>query len=128
MYEIPCPFCGDTYIIPHESKEYGYTIGCNTLNCICLHTEGKTFRTKAEAIRAWNRRTDQRWIPCDERLPDQYGNYLISYKTDDEIDIGTIDPKDKRWSACDANGFYWVDNKGLDVTAWMPMLEPYMEE
>lgn len=67
------------------------------------------------------------WIPCSERLPDQYGNYLISIDRE-EPDIGTINPNDPRgWSLCDANGFYWASDKALNITAWMPLPEPYTE-
>jgi len=76
---------------------------------------------------------ERQWIPCSERLPEQYGNYLVSYRTDDfESDIGTFNPDrinsdTGEWSACDANGFYWVASKGLEVIAWMPLPEPYAE-
>lgn len=56
-----CPFCGDIYIRLQYHKSNGrnyyyWTIGCNTLNCVCLHTQGKMFGSKEEAIEAWNRR------------------------------------------------------------------------
>ena len=71
---------------------------------------------------------EQQWIPCSERLPDQYGNYLISIDGE-EPDIGTINPNDPRgWSLCDANGFYWASDKMLNITAWMPLPEPYRGE
>ena len=66
----------------------------------------------------------QRWIPCSERLPEEYGNYLITTH-DGNVDIGTIDPKKKGvWSACDSDGFYWL----REVIAWMPLPEPYRAE
>ena len=52
----PCPFCNDKYIFVHLRQGRGYTIGCNTLGCICLHTEGNPFKTKEAAIESWNRR------------------------------------------------------------------------
>ena len=68
---------------------------------------------------------EQRWIPCSERLPEQFGNYLISIDGG-EPDIGTINPNDPRgWSLCDANGFYWANNRALNIIAWMPLPEPY---
>lgn len=63
----------------------------------------------------------QQWVPCSERLPEEYGNYLITTH-DGNVDIGTIDPKKKSvWSACDADGFYWL----REVVAWMPLPKPY---
>jgi len=104
-----------------------------------------TGRTNAEAVKGYVRlvkdrlerlpsaQPERQWIPCSERLPEQYGNYLVSYRTDDfESDIGTFNPDrinsdTGEWSACDANGFYWVASKGLEVIAWMPLPEPYAE-
>ena len=63
------------------------------------------------------------WVPCSERLPEEYGNYLIT-TYDGDVDIGSIDPSRKGvWSACDADGFYWLRN----VIAWMPLPERYQE-
>lgn len=65
------------------------------------------------------------WIPCSERLPERYGNYLVSIEGK-EPDIGSINPNNPRgWTLCDANGFYWANDKMLNVTAWMPLPEPY---
>ena len=64
------------------------------------------------------------WIPCSERMPEEYGNYLIT-TYDGDVDIGTIDPNRKNvWSACNADGFYWLRN----VIAWAPLPEPYKEQ
>lgn len=74
-------------------------------------------------------KAEPQWIPVTERLPEEYGNYLISIHGEDEPDIGTINPKNKRgWSLCDASGFYWASDKSLIVTAWMPFPEPYKAE
>lgn len=71
---------------------------------------------------------EQGWIPVSERPPEEYGNYLISIDGE-EPDIGTINPNDPRgWGLCDANGFYWASDKALNITAWMPLPEPYMEQ
>ena len=66
---------------------------------------------------------EQKWIPCSERLPEKYGNYLIT-TGEGEVDLGSYDPdRPGSWSACDAKGFHWV----RDVVAWMPLPEPYAE-
>lgn len=101
-----------------------------------LNDEGKTaFRMAIAALELFGNaeqlpsaQPEPQWIPCSERLPEQYGNYLISIHGEDEPDIGTINPNDKRgWSLCDANGFHWASDKKLIVTAWMPLPEPYKE-
>ena len=67
---------------------------------------------------------ESNWIPCSERLPEEYGNYLIT-TSDGDVDIGSIDPNKKSgWSACDADGFYWLRN----VIAWMPLPGGYKGE
>ena len=69
-----------------------------------------------------------KWIPCSERLPEKYGNYLVT--TDDgEVDIGSCDPENKDrqdhfWSGCDADGFFWYGEN--IVIAWMPLPKSYM--
>lgn len=62
------------------------------------------------------------WIPVSERLPDDYGNYLVSTNDDRvlECDIGTYCYWDGKWNGCDANGFV----RDIDVVAWMPLPEP----
>lgn len=82
-----------------------------------------------ESLPSVTPKAEPQWIPVTERLPEEYGNYLISIHGEDEPDIGTINPNDKRgWSLCDANGFHWASDKELIVTAWMPLPEPYRAE
>ena len=57
------------------------------------------------------------WIPCSERLPKRCNYYIVT-------DFGKVDEayydSDSRW-------FSWDGNKLKDVTAWMPLPEPYKE-
>lgn len=62
-----CPFCGDTHISvvqKYTSGKYylsnGFSIGCQTVNCIGCHTYGRLYETKEEAIKAWNKRAAER--------------------------------------------------------------------
>ena len=86
-------------------------------------------RLEGYIMRLPSAQPEPQWISVSERLPEKYGNYLISIHGEDEPDIGTINPNDKRgWSLCDANGFHWASDKELIVTAWMPIPEPYRAE
>ena len=62
-----------------------------------------------------------RWIPCKERLPDKYGFYLVT------LNNGTTD-----FCLWNAMEFGWessgIFSKCDEVTAWMPLPEPYKEE
>ena len=61
-----CPFCGgeaeSDFGFDHTNKTYFY------VNCLQCGAETNHFKTKAEAITAWNTRADS-WIPVSERLP-----------------------------------------------------------
>lgn len=74
------------------------------------------------------RREADRWIPVSEKLPDEYGNYLV-FTSDKDIDIGTYQPRYivGTWSMCDSNGFYWADDKDIKVLAWKPLPKPYQK-
>lgn len=66
----------------------------------------------------------QQWIPCSERLPEEYGLYLCTVKKAVDrglfagfVEIQLYDPNTGIW--------YDADRR---VTAWMPLPEPYQEE
>ena len=82
------------------------------------------FATKAMLISGVNALPSaQGWIPCSERLPERYDNYLITTK-DEDTDIGTFHPEFKQWSICDADGFMLTDG----VLAWQPLPKPWKGE
>lgn len=61
---------------------------------------------------------EQRWIPVSERLPEKDGRYLVT---------------NTQWGAYEVDWdiFYKEQDDwlfGKDVTAWMPLPEPYKEE
>jgi hypothetical protein len=65
------------------------------------------------------------WIPVSERLPEESGNYLITYCLQGEIEtqeaVYVKDEEDK-----------WFDITNIEITlaviAWMPLPEPYKAE
>lgn len=68
---------------------------------------------------------EQRWIPCNERLPEEDGEYLVTLKSD------YMHYTTKAWFFVK----YKIWNKQYDeggyearITAWMPTPEPYREE
>lgn len=64
-----------------------------------------------------------RWIPCSERLPSEQGQYLVTFP------LCNGDPWVYVLSFCKGK-FYetddeWGDVEYDDVTAWMPLPEPW---
>lgn len=54
-----CPMCGDYGVISYyPNLNLPYIPGCMNENCICWDT-GLGFKTKEEAIAAWNRRVGE---------------------------------------------------------------------
>lgn len=54
------------------------------------------------------------WIPCSERLPEEYGDYLVTYGFND-VDVKVVDV-----SSYSENGFEFIN-----VIAWQPLPEAY---
>ena len=83
---------------------------------------GNTF-TVSVLQRAYERIKATQWIPCRERLPEEYGDYLIIW-TDirGEIfyEICEYEPNDG-WIGDITQAF----NGKYSVIAWMPLPEPY---
>lgn len=52
------------------------------------------------------------WIPCSERLPDEFGFYLVSRKDCIISDMALYNPKFKQWDSD-------------DIIAWQPRPESY---
>lgn len=67
------------------------------------------------------------WIPCSERLPSEYGEYLATVDGE-AIEVSYV-PKNsyqwlvKGWSTCEADGYKKLSDD--EVIAWMPLPEPY---
>ena len=91
------------------------------------------------AISALEKQEQGDWIPCAERLPEEYGEYRITWKT--SSDPGKRFIGDAEYEP----GFEWDDAHDrffgewlledyvkaypdVEVTAWKPIGEPYTEE
>jgi hypothetical protein len=61
-----------------------------------------------------------KWIPCEERLPEKDGHYLCTVTKPQYID--GIYVKFIYWCG------RWYGWQPSDVTAWMPLPEPYKGE
>ena len=70
-----------------------------------------------------------KWIPCEERLPSEYGQYLYTDKND-EVHEGCYCPPlqgmIRGWSTCEAEGFVKLSDD--DVIAWQPLPQQYKKE
>ena len=58
-----------------------------------------------------------RWISVKDKLPEEYGNYLV-LTSENNIDFGTFNTRFGSWSMCDADGFYWAGQRGIRITHW----------
>ena len=90
-------------------------------------------RGKAEA--------EQRWIPVSERLPEEYGEYMITWTTSNSVArkeglLGTAeyeltveyDHENNRFKGEWVLDDYVKNYKDVKVIAWMPLPEPYRAE
>ena len=70
-------------------------------------------------LRNTSTQPEQRWIPCEERLPEKKDYYLVTYDGEIHGDDG------KRFTSIE----YWTGKKWSEMTvyAWAPLPEPYKE-
>lgn len=88
------------------TREEAIKLLMSCCNCDCCDT-AKATRVAIKALEA------QGWIPTKERLPDENGWYIITYR-----DFLTKEKK--------VNPAMFFDKfEGFDVIAWMPLPEVY---
>ena len=90
------------------------------------------------AISALEKQEQDRWIPVTERLPEEYGEYRITWKTSRSekrlIADAEYEPENEydavnrefigKWLLEDDIRYY----PNVEVIAWKPIEEPYTEE
>ena len=104
------------------------------------NTEGEIRRALNMGIAAIKR--EQRWIPVSERLPEEYGEYMITWTTSHsmvngkygflgtaEYELtGEYDAENNRFKGEWLLEEYVENYSDVKVTAWMPLPEPYKAE
>lgn len=65
------------------------------------------------------------WIPCSEKNPPDYGNYLATMNDGDVQEVA-YDDKFEIWSTCEADGYKRL--KDYDIVAWQKLPKPYKGE
>ena len=91
------------------------------------------------AISALEKQEADRWIPVTERLPEEYGEYRITWKTSSDpgkrfIGDAEYEPGLEWDDAHDRFFGEWLLEDyvkaypDVEVTAWKPIGEPYKEE
>jgi hypothetical protein len=82
---------------------------------------------------------EPQWIPCSERLPEEYGEYRITWKTSCASNrrfIGDCeyeetlewDIEHDRWKGQWLLADYIKEYPDVEVIAWKPLEEPYRAE
>jgi hypothetical protein len=77
----------------------------------------------------------QRWIPVAERLPEEYGEYLVTYKSDGEqifmdiVEYETSFEYDHEKNRFKGNWLFADDCRSVnpEVLTWMPLPELYQK-
>lgn len=104
------------------------------------NTEGEIRRALNMGMAAIKR--EQRWIPVTERLPEEYGEYMITWTTSHsmvngkygllgiaEYELtGEYDAENNRFKGEWLLEEYVENYSNVKVTAWMPLPEPYKAE
>ena len=108
----------------------------DAVSAVCQDNRAISFITAIKEVPS--AQPEQRWIPCSERLPEEYGEFLVTMTEKAKAkDLGfDIDETYIRKMRYNSNGWQlprhipaWINEAVKDeVLAWMPLPEPYQEE
>lgn len=104
--------------------------------------EGYSSRLWKNAYERGKADAEQRWIPVSERLPEEYGEYMITWTTSHSLVngeygfLGIAEYESSGEYDYENNEFkgewlledYIKNYPNVKVTAWMPLPEPYKAE
>lgn len=81
------------------------------------------------AIGYKNKKQEQRWIPCSERLPEESGQYIITVKYVHVDGYEDLYAEHGEWDG-DRWDMFCLGHCGEveGIIAWMPLPEPYQED
>ena len=112
---------------PEESYMEGWCKGFNSATDHCMH----------HVIHAPTIEPEPHWIPCKERMPEEYGEYRITWTTsaskkrfvgDSEYEVTSEwDDEHYRFKGEWLLDDYIKNYPDVKVIAWKPLEEPYRE-
>lgn len=104
---------------------------CGWNNAECRHKDDTDFCVTCDNVKIIKSlssvQPEQRWIPVSERLPDKRGFYLVTekeYRIGDKKHSGKFKTK----VSFVEFGEKWNRASFFEITAWMPLPEPYQGE
>ena len=95
------------------ATETDYTRKCQQLDVLIDLLEKENKRLKSQKIE---------WIPCNKRLPEKEGLYLVT-----RLYMGGVSVVTKFYYIEEFGG-YWNRTHSDRVLAWSPLPEPYKED
>ena len=115
----PCPFCGwdKPALVQPENVEL-YYVTCDGCGCGCSDAN-----TEAEAIAAWNTRSDG-WIRVEDRLPEEIIEFVLvarNWGVKTAMEANYVDGKFMTYR-------FGTPSEFVDPTHWQPLPEPPKED
>ena len=122
-----------SYVTDCQAEELKIAIECmeeieqyRALGTVEELKEAKKLLEKLEELKFANEQPKTDWIPCEERLPSEDEEVIISTKTE-RVYIGVYTTRygeNKREGFICEDGFMWMNV----ANAWQPLPQPYKRE